>query len=115
MVSHLFFADDMLVLCKADKLSAMGINEASQDLHLYTGLTINKQKSKLFFSKGCKKRDDIADLRGVSIGFLHIKYMGLPLSFVYPKAFLLSHWQGQKQNWWLAIAFFSLSQEEQSL
>jgi len=62
VVSHLLFADDMLVFCKCDKLSASGISEALKRLHLFTGLEINKQKNKIFFSKGCKHKVEIADI-----------------------------------------------------
>jgi len=55
MVSHLLFADDMLVFCKGYEKLAKGVNDASQKLEQYTGLAINKQKSKVFLSKGCMK------------------------------------------------------------
>jgi len=76
----------MHFFCKGDKHSASGVTEALQKLHLYTGLSINKQKSKVFFSKGCKYKEEIASTLGIFIGSLPIKYLGLPLSYIYPKA-----------------------------
>ena len=86
MVSHLLFADDMLVFCKGYEKLAKGVNDASQKLEQYTGLAINKQKSKVFLSKGCKVKDEIAAILGVPIGCLPLKYLGLPLTISYPKA-----------------------------
>ena len=60
VVSRLLFADDMLVFSKGDKTSASGINESLKKLHQYTGLTINRDKCKVSFSKGCKNKDEIA-------------------------------------------------------
>ena len=54
-------------------------------LQPFTGLTINKSKSKVFFSKGCRDKESIAAILGVPISSLPISYLGLPLSSVYPK------------------------------
>ena len=67
VVSHLLFADDMLVYCKGDEKSTYGLNDALQNLELYTGLAINKDKSKVFFSKGCKHKESIESILGVCI------------------------------------------------
>jgi len=47
-VTHLLFADDMLVFCKGNKNSVSALNSLLEDLFLNTGLEINKQKSKYF-------------------------------------------------------------------
>ena len=68
VISHLLFADDMLAYCKGDRTSAKGLNFALQELEWYTGLVINKEKSKAFFSKGCCHKEDIAAILGISVG-----------------------------------------------
>ena len=60
--------------------------KALNKLQLYTGLTINKQKSKVYFSKSCKYRDVIAATLGVSVSTLPMRDLGLPLTCIYPKA-----------------------------
>jgi len=91
VISHLLFADDMLVFCKGDKHSATtGLINSLKQLELFTGLSMKKQKSKVFFSKGCKNKEIISNILGVFIGSLPIRYLGLPLSRVYPKTRLFS-------------------------
>jgi len=53
-VSHLLFADDILFFCEGDEKSAKGLTELLEQFRLNTGLVINKNKSKAFFSKGCR-------------------------------------------------------------
>jgi len=48
-VSHLLFADDILVFCKANRASFQEIELLLQNLSLNTGLSINKAKSKGVF------------------------------------------------------------------
>ena len=43
-ISHLLFADDMLVFCRADKSSIKGLNGIIKNLHLNTGLKVNRGK-----------------------------------------------------------------------
>jgi len=55
-VSHLLFADDMLVFCKGDKKSAKGLTELLEQFRLNTCLLINKNKSKAFSVKDVETR-----------------------------------------------------------
>ena len=61
------------------------------------------QKSKVFFSKGCKVRDKIAGILGVPIGCLPLKCLGLPLTISYPKArnfsSLIDKVRGRTKGW----------------
>ena len=52
-VTHLLFADDLLVFLKANKLSLLTLCTLLEELKLNTGLIINIQKSKIYLSKGC--------------------------------------------------------------
>jgi hypothetical protein len=85
-VSHLLFADDMLVFCRANKHSFDGLNNLLSDLSHNTGLNINRSKSKVFFSTGCSNRGELCSILGISKGRLPVKYLGLPLSVQYPKS-----------------------------
>lgn len=49
LVSHLLFADDMLVYCKGDRRSGNDLNFALQILEWYIGLVINRRKKQGFF------------------------------------------------------------------
>jgi len=62
VISHLLFADDMLIFCKGDKHSASGICDSLHKLQLFTGLTMNKQKIKLFFSKEARIKKNCCNI-----------------------------------------------------
>ena len=78
-ITHLLFADDMLVSVRA-------LNILLEDMHLNTGLQIDKDKNKLFFSRGNKNKASLANILGVAVGTLPMKYLGLPLTSMYPEA-----------------------------
>jgi len=85
--NHLLFADDMLVFCKGNDRSASTLNNLLEDLN--TGLQINKEKSKLFLSKGCKCKSELVQILGVAQGTLPMKYLAY-LSLLYtPKVSIL--------------------------
>jgi len=82
------------------------VNDSLHKLQQYTGLTINKLKSKVFFSKECRNKDKIVSILGVSVGSLPIKYLGLPLPSVYPKtrhfSSLIDKVRGRIEGWQLS-------------
>ncbi|KAM1100275.1 hypothetical protein PS2_006742 [Malus domestica] len=55
-LSHLAFADDLLLFCHGDSLSAKVIKEALDYFSILSGLFPNACKSNLFFS-GVKTRE----------------------------------------------------------
>jgi hypothetical protein len=85
-VSHLLFADDLLVFCRANLKSFHGVSKLLEQLELNTGLSINKAKSKCFFSKGTSNKEALCDAIRISKGRLPVKYLGITLSYNYPKA-----------------------------
>ena len=85
-VFHLLFADDMLLFFKASKKSFSTINGLLAKLALNTGLSINRDKSKLFLSKGCRDKEDPSELIQIPAGNFPVTYLGLPLSHNYLKA-----------------------------
>jgi len=51
-----------------------------------TGLLINRDKSKIFFSKSCPNKTTLLQAAGMTEGKLPMKYIGIPLSINYLKA-----------------------------
>jgi len=83
-ISHLLFADDMLVFCKCHRKSVIELKSLLKKFYWYTGLQINHKK-KVFISKGCRDKLFFPRMLGVRLGTLPVKYMGLPLTAIYPK------------------------------
>lgn len=49
-LTHVMFADDMMLLCKADKQSPLLLKECFDSFAAVSGLSINVQKSQIFFA-----------------------------------------------------------------
>jgi hypothetical protein len=80
MVSHLLFADDSLLFFRANRESAV---EMQQVLDIYckaSGQQINVDKSSIHFAKGCRQslRAEIMDILDVHNESLNQKYLGIP-------------------------------------
>ena len=79
-ISHLFFADDTLLFCRAK----MGYHLELQDiLYLYeqaSGQQVNRGKMTIFFSKAVsvEKREELSHFLRVSEDKEYEKYLGLP-------------------------------------
>lgn len=80
-LSHLFFADDSLIFCKANAGEARQIMRILEVYKQASGQVVNIEKSSLFFSKniGCRLKDGIMrELMGMRLA-THSRYLGLPL------------------------------------
>lgn len=79
-ITHLMFADDVLLFCNGDIESVKALLSAVQSFQDVSGLVINKNKSLIFLSS---VRDDelaaIINASGLQRGTLPVKYLGLPL------------------------------------
>jgi hypothetical protein len=110
-ISHLLFADDMLVFCRANKKSFRELNKLFALLQLNTGLSINKEKTKVFFSKGCKRKAELASILGCTLGTMPVKYLGMPLSinYVKPKDFgwLFDKVRSKMEGWMFRALSFA--------
>ncbi|KAL9676223.1 hypothetical protein QQ045_004436 [Rhodiola kirilowii] len=73
-LSHMMFADDMILFSKADLGSLMKIKEALNVLHGWSGLEVNVNKSAIYFG-GC---DEVEQL-GFQVGKLTFSYLGVLL------------------------------------
>lgn len=54
-VSHLFFANDLLLFGEASLLHAKTIDEVLQEFFLYFGMKVNLTKPKVWFSKNIRR------------------------------------------------------------
>jgi len=79
-ITHLLFADDLLIFSKGDLSSLKKIDRILELLVENTGLSINREKRKIFFGKGCLKKEKLKNAVGMAEGRLPMKYLGIPLS-----------------------------------
>ena len=104
IVNHLLFADDSLLFFDATPEMATRANVLLQRYCDASGQRINKDKSSIFFSKGCSGdlRKDVMRVLDVNNEQLSEKYLGLPSdvgrakegSFKYLKDRIWKHVQG---------------------
>lgn len=80
-LTHLMFAHDLLIFGEADEKSIISIRKALEDFSGWSGLSINFEKSCIFFGGvSVEKQSSIADRAGLTIGKLPILlYLGIPL------------------------------------
>jgi len=101
--SHLLFANDMLLFSKGSVVSLKEIDTLLEALAMNTGLRINKEKRKVFFSNDKGHKEELKAAIGVYEGKLPIKYLGIPLSVNYLKArnytSLIDKCRGRIEDW----------------
>lgn len=91
LITHLSFADDVLIFFDGSEDSLRGILQILEDFRLISGLKINKQKSELLLDGGNADRcRSLATELGISQGSLPLRYLGVPLS---PKKMTRSDFQ----------------------
>ncbi|XP_077228447.1 uncharacterized protein LOC143861406 [Tasmannia lanceolata] len=79
-ISHLLFADDVILFASVDRITASGITNCLDKFSACSGLSINLLKSEVFFSGGdiSLKQSSTQALR-IPEGTLPVTYLGLPL------------------------------------
>ena len=82
-LTHLFFADDSLLFCKATTNEIRCIQDILTEYEHASGQQINCQKTTLFFSNSTPRhiKDSIQAMLGVPVIQQYERYLGLP-SFV---------------------------------
>lgn len=79
VVSHLLFTDDILVFGKDNILSILEIKCILSNLKDINGLSINIDKSFIYFSKNIHEASNLSNLLGLQMGTFLVKYLGIPL------------------------------------
>lgn len=81
LVTHLSFADDVLVFFDGSEESLRGILGIMEDFKNISGLYMNRQKTELLIDGGSNIRcRELAERVGITQGSLPVKYLGVPLS-----------------------------------
>ena len=79
LVSHICFADDLMVFLQADKKNAQRLKTMLDEFSKLSGLQINIHKSAIYFGGNAPHRQWIASHLKLSFGELSDRYRGLPL------------------------------------
>ena len=80
-VTHLLFADDLLVFSDGSRLSISGVRAVMAGFKAWSGLDMNAEKSEIFFGGFSDvEAAVISDLSGFKRGTFPTRYLGLPLS-----------------------------------
>ena len=79
-LSHLCFADDLIMLCHGSYQSALVLKSALDEFSLLSGLGANHAKSNTFIS-GVPNAisQQLINLFGYTVGSLPIRYLGIPI------------------------------------
>ena len=78
-ISHLMFADDVMIFFNGTSNSLHGISECLDDFASWSGLYMNSVKTELFISGVNQSETNAITSYGFPYGKLPIRYLGLPL------------------------------------
>lgn len=92
-ITHLSFADDLMLFCRGDAVSISKLMEKLNDFSAVSGLRINASKSKFYNAGAGNSAANTLDCPGFSQGSIPFRYLGIPLAnynlqFVHYSAFL---------------------------
>jgi hypothetical protein len=79
-ISHLFFADDSLLFCKANSVQWRRLTRILDKYEATSRQKLNQDKTSIFFSRNTsmEKREEIIRLSGLKATDRFEKYVGLP-------------------------------------
>jgi hypothetical protein len=79
-LSHLFFANDSLLFCKANSVEWRRLTTILEKYETTSGQKLNKEKTSLFFSRNTSaaKKEEITQCSGLKATEKYEKYLGLP-------------------------------------
>ena len=80
MITHLFFADDSLLFCKASRQECQKLIEILEIYEATSGQKINANKFSVFFSHNVPSglKNEVLDILRPMQDQRHSKYLGLP-------------------------------------
>lgn len=79
-LTHLCFADDLLVVCHGNVESVKVVKSASEEFSRISGLYPNVNKSTIFFcSVNADVQEEIKNELAFNVGKLPVRYLGVPL------------------------------------
>ena len=80
-VSHLMFADDLVLFAKADNINCCVIRDVLDEFCKMSGQTVSESKSRVFFSPNVDMddREAFCDILGFSSTPCLGKYLGIPI------------------------------------
>lgn len=80
-ISHLFFADDVLLFCQANKAQMRVVADTLKDFCEASGMRVNLDKSRMCCSKTVASpiQDELSTILGISRAANLGKYLGIPL------------------------------------
>lgn len=79
-ISHLCFADDLLIFCKGDRCSVQVVKDCLINFEELSGLSPNPGKSSLFTcGVDNNTKDSLLGVLGFKEGSLPVRYLGVPL------------------------------------
>uniref|UniRef100_A0A2N9HPK1 Reverse transcriptase domain-containing protein n=1 Tax=Fagus sylvatica TaxID=28930 RepID=A0A2N9HPK1_FAGSY len=104
-VSHLLFADDLIIFSRALREDATAIQGCIDKYQLWSGQKVNVKKSVAMFSKKVPQRYQrrLCRLLGLKNSPFHSKYLGLPLSIDKSRSntleYVVERVQNKVQGW----------------
>ena len=78
-ISHITFADDLLIFLQNDPTSVRNLSTILNDFGMVSGLQLNHTKSKIYMGPCIEDKDFITHTLRVNEGSLPVPYLGLPL------------------------------------
>lgn len=115
-VSHLFFADDLILFSEASMDQAAVIKACLEDFCIASGQRVNFDKSRVFFSSNVNhtRITQISSFLGISPTPNLGKYLGVPLHHQRVSAsnynYILEKMDGRLQNWKSRLLSFAARQ-----
>lgn len=79
-ITHLFYADDILIFCRATASDVTQILNCLYQFESWTGQLVSKEKSFVHFSRNCtpQLRNNLRSILGMKRCPHNIKHLGLP-------------------------------------